>query len=193
MPLIYVLPMDATVNLRYLRVRTFVLFVLCFCLVDVAYSKPIPRGKPYQKGMATYYSSRMHGHKMSDGTTYSKYHYTCAHRTLPFGTMLRVVNLRNGLTTDVRVADRGPFGKGLIVDLSNSAASKLRMISAGVVPVHIYIIPSTKPIFEQEPFIKDPEYLHYFDSGMDSPEVRTELEWGPVLPTPLLLFPTIRQ
>ena len=59
---------------------------------------------------------------------------TCAHRTYPFGTLLRVTNLKNGLQVVVRVTDRGPFGRGRIVDLSWGAAKKLNMLGAGVVP-----------------------------------------------------------
>jgi len=94
----------------------------------------------YQTGKATYYSAKFHGRKMSSGKTYSKHGFTCAHRTLPFGTKLKVVNLRNQKSTVVEVADRGPFRKGVIIDLSNAAAQELDMLRAGVVSVELYII-----------------------------------------------------
>ena len=96
--------------------------------------------KPFQTGLATYYSAKAHGRRMSSGKTYSKTGFTCAHRTLPFGTMVKVVNKKNGKSTVVEVADRGPFAKGRVIDLSNSAAAELDMLRAGVVPVELYIV-----------------------------------------------------
>lgn len=96
--------------------------------------------KPYQTGLATYYSAKMHGRRMSSGKVYSKEGYTCAHRTLPFGTKVRVVNKKNGKSVVVEVHDRGPFSKGRVIDLSNSAAKALDMLGAGVVPVELYLV-----------------------------------------------------
>ena len=98
------------------------------------------RVKPYQTGLATYYSAKAHGRRMSSGKVYSKTGFTCAHRTLPFGTKVKVVNKKNGKSTVVEVADRGPFAKGRVIDLSNSAAAELDMLRAGVVPVELYIM-----------------------------------------------------
>lgn len=94
----------------------------------------------FQTGEASYYSSKMHGRKMADGTSYDRNAFTCAHRTLPFGTMVRVVNKKNGKETVVKVTDRGPFGKGRVIDLSNSAASELGMISDGIAKVELYVM-----------------------------------------------------
>jgi len=68
------------------------------------------------------------------------YKLTAAHKTLPFGTMVRVTNLRNGRHVVVRITDRGPFVKGRIIDLSYKAAQKLDMVKDGVVPVGINIL-----------------------------------------------------
>lgn len=95
---------------------------------------------PFQTGKATFYSAKMHGRKMADGTRYDKNELFAAHRTLPFGTMVRVVNQKNGKEVTVRIADRGPYGKGLIIDLSNKAAAEIDMMSHGVVPVELYIV-----------------------------------------------------
>lgn len=129
-----------------------------------------------QTGLATYYSARMHGHLMSDGSRYDKEGFTCAHRTLPFGTRLKVTNKKNGKTTIVIVADRGPFGKKLIVDVSNAAAAQLEMLRDGVVPVEIEVLPSLEEIWEEHLKIKVPEYMNEFK--MDSPSMKMELEWG---------------
>ena len=87
-----------------------------------------------QRGKASYYSKRWTGRHVSSGERLHHDSMTCAHRTYPFGTLLRVTNLRNGLQVVVRVNDRGPFGRGRIVDLSWGAAKKLNMLGAGVVP-----------------------------------------------------------
>lgn len=100
----------------------------------------VKTGTFYESGMATYYSSRSHGAMMASGQRYHKEEFFCAHKTLPFGTKLRVVNKKNGLEVIVDVRDRGPFAKGRIVDLSNKAAAELKMLRDGVVPVDIYVI-----------------------------------------------------
>ena len=91
-------------------------------------------------GQATYYGIKSHGRKTASGETFNKDAMVCAHRTLPFGTKLRVTNKKNGRTVVVRVIDRGPFGKGRVVDLSPAAARQLDMMSAGVVPVHLDVV-----------------------------------------------------
>ena len=94
----------------------------------------------YETGDATYYSARTHGKMMASGERYDKNGLFCAHKTLPFGTKLRVLNKKNGKEVIVIVKDRGPFSKGRIVDLSNKAAEVLGMLSAGVAPVEIWVI-----------------------------------------------------
>jgi len=91
-------------------------------------------------GQATYYGSRSHGRKTASGETFNKNEMVCAHRTLPFGTRVRVTNKKNGRSVVVRVIDRGPFGKGKVIDLSPAAARQLDMIKAGVVPVHLEVV-----------------------------------------------------
>lgn len=88
-------------------------------------------------GNATYYSNRLHGRKASDGSLYHKDSLTCAHRSLPFGTTLKVRNPRNGHEVIVKVTDRGPYRKGAIVDLSWEAARQLDILVAGVSRVEI--------------------------------------------------------
>ena len=92
----------------------------------------------YETGLATYYSARTHGRMMASGERYHKHGLFCAHRTLPFGTRLRIVNKKNGKTVEVVVKDRGPFSKGRLVDLSNKAAEVLDMLRDGVAPVEIW-------------------------------------------------------
>lgn len=85
-------------------------------------------------GLATFYAFSLSGNYMANGVRYDPLKYTAAHRTIPFGTCLRVKNLRDGKEVFVRVTDRGPFSKASI-DLSSSAFSRLSPLSAGVIKV----------------------------------------------------------
>lgn len=88
-------------------------------------------------GLASYYADKFEGRKTANGEIYRHSKLTAAHPTLPFGTMLKVTNLKNGKSVIVRVNDRGPFVKGRIVDLSKSAATKIDAIKYGLVKVKI--------------------------------------------------------
>lgn len=88
-------------------------------------------------GKATFYGNRAHGHRTSDGSRYHKDSLTCAHRTLPFGTLLKVTNKANGKEVIVKVTDRGPYAAGRVVDLSMAAAREIGMLGMGVAPVMI--------------------------------------------------------
>lgn len=93
-----------------------------------------------QKGKASYYSKRMTGARTSSGERLHHDSLTCAHRTHPFGTMLRVTNLNNGREVVVRVTDRGPHGRGRIIDLSWSAAKALDILDHGVAMVRVEVV-----------------------------------------------------
>ena len=115
--------------MRRFLISTFTLLIThCSFLICNAEAQTVQRGK------ASYYSKRWTGRHVASGERLHHDSMTCAHRTYPFGTLLRVTNLRNGLQVVVRVNDRGPFGRGRIVDVSWGAAKKLNMLGAGVVP-----------------------------------------------------------
>ncbi|GAB3297355.1 hypothetical protein GCM10027511_11970 [Hymenobacter humi] len=101
------------------------------------------RGTYTQKGLGSYYANKFAGRATASGTTYRPSEMTAAHNTLPFGTVIRVTNMRNGKAVDVTVTDRGPHTKGYIVDVSRRAAVQLDIIEAGVVPVVVTVI---KPV-----------------------------------------------
>ena len=90
-----------------------------------------------QVGYASWYGADFHGQPTASGETYDMHAMTAAHRTLPFGTVVRVVNLDNDAETRVTVNDRGPFVRGRIIDLSRAAAKKLGMAEAGVAKVRV--------------------------------------------------------
>ncbi|MFN4361883.1 MAG: septal ring lytic transglycosylase RlpA family protein [Hylemonella sp.] len=91
-------------------------------------------------GQASYYGNEFHGRKTANGERFDQGKLTAAHRTLPFGTRVKVTNTQNGKTVVVRVNDRGPFVKGRIIDLSSSAFKNIASLNAGVVPVRIQVI-----------------------------------------------------
>jgi len=91
-------------------------------------------------GKASYYSSRFHGRKTASGHPYHKDAMTAAHRSLPLGTWVRVVNQRNGSSVVVQITDRGPFAKNRVIDVSLAAAANLDMLKKGVVPVSLEVV-----------------------------------------------------
>ncbi len=93
-----------------------------------------------EKGQASYYADKFHGKATASGEKYDKTKLTGAHRTLAFGTVVRVTNTANGKSVDVRINDRGPFKAGRVVDVSRAAAEKLGMIQAGVINCTVEVI-----------------------------------------------------
>lgn len=85
-----------------------------------------------QCGGASWYGPGFHGKKSASGQTYNQNAMTAAHKTLPFGTVVKVVDQRTGKSVTVKINDRGPFHKGRIIDLSKAAATKLGIRDAGV-------------------------------------------------------------
>ncbi len=115
-------------------------------------------------GKASYYSNDLHGRKMSNGERYDRNDFTCAHRTLPFGTRLRVTNTNNGKEVEVRVTDRGPYSHGRIVDLSYAAAREIGMIASGVAYIKVEVLPKETeiPYAAEENSLKVPEVEYGF-------------------------------
>lgn len=93
-----------------------------------------------ESGQASFYGNEFHGRKTANGERFDQAKLTAAHRTLPFGTRLKVTNTENGKSVLVRVNDRGPFVKGRIIDLSSSAFKTIASINAGVAPVRIQVV-----------------------------------------------------
>jgi rare lipoprotein A len=90
------------------------------------------------EGLASYYGPGLHGRKTASGERFDQNAMTAAHRTVRFGTCLRVVNMENGKTVEVRVNDRGPFKDERIIDVSLGAARKLDMVEKGLARVRLY-------------------------------------------------------
>lgn len=106
--------------------------------VNGVWYQPIPDAEGFhQRGTASWYGRPFHGRRTSSGEIYDMYGVTAAHKTLPFGTMVRVRNLQNDKAVDLRINDRGPFAKGRIIDLSYGAAHALAIVGPGTAPVEI--------------------------------------------------------
>lgn len=97
-----------------------------------------PKGKT-QTGIASWYGPEFK--KTASGERYDPSSLTAAHRTLPFGTMVRVTSLRTGRTVVVRINNRGPYRKGRIIDMSRAAAQQLNMMKSGITKVEVEVLP----------------------------------------------------
>jgi rare lipoprotein A len=94
----------------------------------------------YQLGIASWYGRFFQGKTTASGQPYDEYAMTCAHRSLPLGSMLRVTNLRNHKSVVVRVNDRGPVPEDRVIDLSYAAAESLGFSERGIAPVKVELI-----------------------------------------------------
>ncbi len=117
--------------------RAVTLCVALFNFSLFSFHSSLLSAQTVQKGKATFYSKRATGARTANGERLHHDSLTCAHRTYPFGTLLRVKNPANGKEVVVRVTDRGPFVRGRIIDLSWRAAKELGIIAAGVAMVEI--------------------------------------------------------
>lgn len=97
-------------------------------------------GQNIIRGMASYYAEKYHGRLTANGEVFDMNKYTCAHKTMAFGTKLRVTYPKTGKSVIVRVNDRGPYKKNRILDLSKAAAKKIGLFNDGVGEVIIEIL-----------------------------------------------------
>ena len=97
----------------------------------------------YKTIFSTYYAKKFEGRKTSSGERYRSAKFTAAHRTLPFGTIVKVKNIRTGKIIEVRINDRGPFSKKFSLDISQAAAKALGIYKLGYAKVEIaYVLPN---------------------------------------------------
>ncbi len=131
--------------------RTFAPLAIALLLVGCGHKKhvritppPQPAVQPQigqtEEGIASWYGRPYHGRQAADGEIYDMETMVAAHRTLPFNTMVRVYNLDNQKTVDLRIIDRGPFVDGRIIDISHAAAQHIAMIGPGIAHVRVEII-----------------------------------------------------
>lgn len=114
-----------------------------FCMIPCYAQK-------HQHGKASYYSKRATGARSASGQKIHHDSLTCAHKFYPFGTHLRVTNLSNGKSVIVKVIDRGPFGRGRIIDLSWAAAKEIGMLAQGVATVKVEMLENPIPYLPED-------------------------------------------
>ncbi|GGE56603.1 RplA family protein [Halopseudomonas oceani] len=118
------------------------LLALCSLLLVLAgcsqFQTPAAAGD--ESGLASYYADRLQNRKTANGERYRHDALTAAHRTLPFGTRVRVTNRDNGKSVVVRINDRGPFVRGRVIDLSKSAFSRIGSVRDGLLPVRLDVL-----------------------------------------------------
>ncbi len=101
-----------------------------------------------EEGLASWYGGKFQGRRTASGEIFDTNRFTAAHRTLAFGTLVRVTNLDNGRSTTVRINDRGPFVAGRIIDLSRAAAQAIGMTGAGVARVRVEVVsPASQALY----------------------------------------------
>jgi len=136
---------------RHASILAFAILSVSFLLSSCAHNRHAARTKPpappapaqipgVETGLASWYGHPYHGRAAADGEIYDMQKLTAAHRTLPFGTWVRVTNLVNTKSVDVRIIDRGPFIDGRIIDLSHAAAQAIDMLGPGVVEVRLDVL-----------------------------------------------------
>lgn len=131
-----------------MKLNQIIAVLLLSFLTAVGYAQEV---ECQQTGVASFYADKFNGRKTASGERFNQKKMTCAHRTLPFGTKLKVTNTANGKSIIVTVNDRGPFVKGRVLDLSKTAASELDFVRAGKTEVML------ETISDEEQEIEKPE------------------------------------
>jgi rare lipoprotein A len=117
----------------------FIAFALVHCAKTTTISTPERR--VYQEsGKASFYAMKFHNRKTASGERLNQRSNTAAHRTLPFGTRVKVTNIKNKKSIVVKINDRGPFVKGRIIDLTRSAFSSIGDLDSGIIDVKIEVV-----------------------------------------------------
>ena len=112
-------------------------------VADDKYQLTGDAARELERGQASWYGPRFHGRRTASGERYDMYALTAAHKTLPFGTLVRVRSVMTGREVDVRINDRGPFAKGRVIDVSKAAAQVLGMMENGVKEVLLLVPDAT--------------------------------------------------
>ncbi len=129
--------------MKYSVTRTCISAVLALGVVSgagIASAKGRSSDVKAASGAASWYGGKFHGRKTANGERFNMNALTAAHRSLPFGTKVRVTNRNNGKSVVVRINDRGPYSGGRVIDLSRGAAQAVSMIGSGTAPVTIQVL-----------------------------------------------------
>lgn len=124
----------------YSSVKSLTLGTALVLLISITTALP-----GIEEGYASWYGTKFHGRTTANGEVYDMYEVTAAHKSLPFGTVVKVTDVESGEYVFVRINDRGPFVKGRIIDLSRAAAEELEMIGRGIIYVTLEIHEEAQP------------------------------------------------
>jgi rare lipoprotein A len=122
------------------RLRTAIAACLIASLHILPSATVLAKTKPSITGSASWYGGKFHGRKTANGERYNQNALTAAHKSLPFGTKVRVTNAANGKSVIVRINDRGPYSGKRVIDLSRAAASAVGMVQRGVARVTVDVL-----------------------------------------------------
>jgi rare lipoprotein A len=168
--------------------------LLGLCLLHGACSS-LPKGELSldegikDRGVASWYGQEFDGKLAANGEVFDMTNYTAAHRKLPLGTMVRVLNVENGKSVHVRITDRGPYVVGRMLDLSQAAARALDMVDAGIAAIQIEVSADRRagtPMSSQEPSAVVSMRLTAENRSADGPS-----QTGTAIPT--MTLPVMRQ
>jgi rare lipoprotein A len=120
--------------------RKVAIYCFLLALAGLWSCRRMPETGFFQQGKASYYSDKFHGRKTANGELYDKSALTAAHPHLAFGSQVEVIHAKTKKKVVVRVNDRGPFGRGRIIDLSRAAAEQLGIVREGVAEVQIRLV-----------------------------------------------------
>ena len=166
-------PMNSkNIHAHCLPRRTFFIALVFSLFLGGCGFFPTPTGRYFEDddfhGIASWYGNPYHGRKTANGETYDMHALTAAHRTLPFGSIVRVRRNDNGREVQVRINDRGPFCIRRVIDLSREAARRIGMLRRGttgvsIEPLYIPIEPNPKWMILVGGFMKKPEAQEFAD------------------------------
>lgn len=137
------------------------------CLLFVTLSALQSSFAQIQTGKASFYADSFEGSPTASGEKYRANKFTGAHKTLPFGTVVKVTNLANKESVNVTINDRGPFVEGRVIDLSKSAAKKLNFFNQGVAEVSIEVVDdgggkgNTQPVMVEHVSVEEKEFYDF--------------------------------
>lgn len=142
-----------------------------------------------ERGIASWYGAKFHGHKTSNGEIYDLYRATAAHKTLPIPSYVRVTNLSNGRNIVVRVNDRGPFHPDRVIDLSYAAAVKLGYMELGTAQVEVEIVNVSGVDDRRDSPGGDYRFLQVGAFGVEASARELQGSLAAVLATPVFVSP----
>lgn len=135
------------------------------------------------RGVASWYGADFHGRLAADGRAFDMYALTAAHRSLPLGSVVRVLNAANGRSVVVRITDRGPYAAGRVIDLSYGAAARIGIVKQGLAPVILDVVSEGHLLAQWNQSKREPESLFVEEEAPRTWHVKGDVPQGMAPPT----------